>query len=110
MKPIWMPLYVGDYLKDTRHLSTQEHGAYFLLLIDMWTKGGSLPDSDPDLARIAGLSLSDWSATRSRIDPFFDVANGVWTHSRITKELDRALKQHESRKLGAKKTNYKRWG
>ena len=41
-----MQIWTDAYLGDTSHLSTTEHGAYFLLLMAMWRNGGSLPNDD----------------------------------------------------------------
>lgn len=40
---IWMPITIGDYLKDTTHFSCLEHGAYFLILMDLWVHDGKVP-------------------------------------------------------------------
>jgi len=79
----WMPLYVADYLADTRRLSTLEHGAYMLLIMDYW-RNGSLPDDDRKLARIVGLALDEWMEIREAIADLFHEG---WTHKRIDAEL-----------------------
>lgn len=50
----WMRFFPADYLADTRRLTTEQHGAYLLLLMDSWSSG-ALPDDDAVLARVAGL-------------------------------------------------------
>jgi len=81
--PLWMPLYVRDYLADTRELSTLEHGAYLLLIMNYWQKGG-LPTEDAKLAKIAGMSLKQWLRIKPTIGKLF---SSRWEHKRIDKEL-----------------------
>lgn len=107
-----MPLYVGDYLKDTMHLSTEEHGAYMLLLMASWTRGGRFPDDDVVIARLAASDLRAWRRMRPVIAPFFEIEAGEWFHPRVLRELERAHKLSEKRKvvgsLGGKASASKR--
>lgn len=89
----WMPLYVADYLADTGHLTGAEHGAYLLLIMHYWQKGG-LPDDDKRLASIARASLEQWADMKPVIADFF--AEG-WKHPRIDDELQSAEKAYERR-------------
>lgn len=86
-----MPLYVADYLGDTGHLSTLEHGAYMLLIMNYWQLG-ELPTNDEDLATIARLSLKDWLRMRAKISRLFQAG---WRHKRIDAEIAAADKKYE---------------
>lgn len=99
----WMPMYWGDYLRDTSHLSTQEHGAYLLLIGHYWTTGKPLPDNDLQLARIARLSSAVWRRMRDTLAAFFTIANGFWNHRRIDDELQRAKEFIEKQIANGKK-------
>ncbi|HEV3371159.1 MAG TPA: YdaU family protein [Xanthobacteraceae bacterium] len=88
----WMPLYVGDYLRDTRDLNTLQHGAYLLLIMHYW-QHDALPTDDARLAAIAGLSVAQWRRIREPVQAKF--AEG-WRHKRVEAELaklDRAVMQ-----------------
>jgi uncharacterized protein YdaU (DUF1376 family) len=88
----WMPLYVGDYLRDTRDLNTLQHGAYLLLIMHYW-QHDALPTDDARLAAISGLSVAQWRRIREPVQAKF--AEG-WRHKRIEAELaklDRAVMQ-----------------
>lgn len=86
---IWMPLYTGDYLRDTTRLTTEQHGAYLLLIMDYWTNGPP-PDNDAILAQITRMSLEAWSNASSTIRAFFEHQDGVLIHHRINKEIEAA--------------------
>jgi uncharacterized protein YdaU (DUF1376 family) len=92
-----MPLYVADYLADTRRLSTLEHGAYLLLIMDYW-QNGSIPDDDRSLARIVGLTAKEWGAVKPAIQTLF---YDGWKHKRIDNELRRAEEKSQSARSSA---------
>ena len=65
-----MPMYWDAYLADTTHLTTEEHGAYMLLLAAMWRRNGWVPDDDKDNARILGLTPAKWRKIKARLSGF----------------------------------------
>lgn len=108
---IWMPLYIGDYLADTMHLTTEQHGAYILLIMAYWKNGGPLPGTQSALASICRLSGDAWSNAQAMLVNFFriDPATGEWVHDRIDKELADATGNKERRVSKAKAAAEARW-
>ncbi len=95
----WMPLYVGDYLGDTGHLTTAQHGAYLLLMMHYWRKG-ELPDDDRQLCKIAKLPLKTWCQYRATLQDFFYEG---WKHKRIDAELAKMMRVSEKRAIAGQK-------
>jgi uncharacterized protein YdaU (DUF1376 family) len=105
---IWMPVYIGDYLADTMHLSTEQHGAYLLLLFHLWRRG-TLQDDDVVLAQITGLARSAWSTTRLVLAEFFQIQDGLWHQSRLERERIRVAAKQQSKSSKAKLAASRRW-
>lgn len=105
----WMPLYVGDYLGDTQRLTTEQHGAYFLLILDYW-RNGPAPDDDAVLQAITKQERGAWKRNRPAIERLFKVADGVWRHKRIDAEIEKAKANQERRSEKAAKAAQARWG
>lgn len=95
----YMPLYVGDYLKDTRDLTAEQHGAYLLLLMDMWNRNGALPNNAKVLARITGISPKRWPSVWSAIGSMFIDDGDFLSHKRVDLELQKADQISQKRKL-----------
>lgn len=85
----YFKLYPSDFAGDTLHLSTEEMGAYFLLLIALWNAGGQLPNEPKLLARIARVSLRSWPPRWAALASFFEIKGGVIAHSRLTPEREK---------------------
>ena len=100
---VWMPLYWGDYLASTAHLSTEEHGAYLLLIGAYWQAGGPLVDDDRRLARITRLSLRRWKVVRETLVEFFTIRAQKWHLKRIDDELSETKKRYLNRSESGKK-------
>lgn len=101
---LWMPLYPGDYLRDTTALSTEMHGAYFLLLLHYWVNGPP-DDDDEQLAAITRLPLDRWKLMRPRLARFFQIGDGRWSQKRVEIELEKARRLSEQRRRAGKKGN-----
>lgn len=98
-KRAWMPLYVGDYLGDTGHLTTTQHGAYLLLMMHYWRKG-ELPDDDKQLSKITKLPLKVWTEYRETLQDFF---YDGWRHKRIDAELRKMMTVSAKRAIAGQK-------
>jgi uncharacterized protein YdaU (DUF1376 family) len=109
---IWMPLYIGDYLADTMHLTTEQHGAYLLLIMAYWKNGGALSSNDSRLAATCRLSIDAWSMHKHTLASFFDTWSDpeLWILVRAEKEMEKAGNNQEKRTLRAQKAAAARWG
>lgn len=97
----WMPLYIGDYLADTMHLTGAEHGAYLLLIMHYW-RNGPLPDDDKTLCSIARISRKEWTADIGpAVRQFFTLENGALHQKRVDKELAKASDNSDKRRAAA---------
>lgn len=102
MKRPWMPLYIGDYLGDTGHLTTTQHGAYLLLMMHYWLKG-ELPDDDKQLSKITKMPLKFWVEYRPILQDFF---YDGWKHKRIDDELRKTNAIREKRAAAGAKGGF----
>jgi uncharacterized protein YdaU (DUF1376 family) len=103
-----LTLWTDAYLSDTRHLSTVEHGAYLLLLMEAWRRPHcDLPDDDQILSRLAGLAPKEWAKVKPVIMEFWtrDGRRKTWSQKRLVKERDAARKRSKS----ASDNSSKRW-
>lgn len=100
---IFMPLYVGDYDRDTADLSFEEHGFYQAILRALWVRGGCLklaPSTAQSseqagdklkLARILRTDVETFSRLWPSVERFFIVRqDGTFFQKRLSHELNKA--------------------
>lgn len=98
----YMQLYVADYLADTMHLTTEEHGAYLLLIFNYWQTGKPIPVSR--LARITRLSNERWTDVERSLGEFFNERDNEWIHDRIERDLE-AVRATQEQRIAAGKAS-----
>jgi uncharacterized protein YdaU (DUF1376 family) len=83
-----MPVFTDALIGDTLHLSTEEFGAYCLLLFSTWRNNGrALADDDISLARICRVTETRWRRSlRVKLVGFFDISDGHWHQGRLERE------------------------
>lgn len=93
----YMQLYIADYLADTMHLSTEEHGAYLLLMFNYWQTGKPIPKNR--LAKIARVSDSRWAELETALSEFFEDDGDSWVHLRIERDIETVVSSPRGKKL-----------
>lgn len=87
----WFRFNVGDYLADTLHFTSLQHGIYILLLLHAYKHGGQIPGSPAELARIARIENN---FTRRLMAPVLGLFErhpmGGYSHKRVLQELEHA--------------------
>lgn len=104
----WMPWYVADYLADTTHLSTERHGAYCLMIMAAWKRGGLLPKDDQQLAEITKLGTTKWRASKDVLLELFRDTGTAYAHKRVTEEWNKAQAISEKKSAAGAKGGTKK--
>lgn len=95
----FMQLYPSDYLGKTMDLTTEQHGAYLLILMTMWQHDAKLPSDPKKLARIARMSPAKFKSVWAEISRFFDDDGVSITNPRMTKERKKAQEKSQKRAI-----------
>lgn len=101
----YLPLYTGDYLRDTQHLSMSEHGAYLKLIMYCWDQKGPAPLDERRLMGIVNArSTDEIEAMRRVLAEFFVRMDDGHYNTRLQREIERAgsisAARSEAGKLG----------
>lgn len=90
--------HIGDYLKDTAHLSLLEHGVYGRMLDVYYTREAPIPSAQVE--RLIGVrTKEEREALRNVVAEFFQVDGDVLRHGRCDREVERY--QQKQRKASA---------
>ena len=96
--------HIGDYLKDTAHLSLLEHGVYGRLLDVYYTRECGIDAAD--VARLIGVRTKDEKAALAIVlDDFFILESGVYVQARCDREIER----YQDKQAKAKRSADARW-
>ena len=99
----FMPLYTGDYLRDTRHLTPMRHGVYLLLMMQCWDQKGPLPLDEQECAGIANCrSHDEIDGLRYVLAKYFIKMDDGWYNKRIAEEIAKAEGLSAVRSIGGK--------
>lgn len=87
--------HLGDYAKQTRHLSMLEHGAYNLLLDRYYATEEGIPADQAH--RLAGArTKEERDAVDAVLAEFFTLKDGVWIKNRVEEEIASARHKIET--------------
>ncbi len=87
--------HLGDYAKDTAHLTMIEHGAYTLLLDRYYSDESGI--AAEDVYRVTrARTAAEKRAVDAALREFFIFCDGVWTHRRVEAEIKKFADKRRS--------------
>jgi len=97
--------YPGDYAKKTARLTLAQHGAYTLLLDEIYVSESPLPAGLDDLYRICrAMTKPEQDAVRTVADAFFPIGgDGLRHNQRAAEEMAAAAPAIEAARLNGRK-------
>ena len=100
----YYPFNIGDYRRDTSHLSLLEHGVYRQLLDSYYLSEKPLPFDEKILFRQNKIKTEKEKSTAKYIlQEFFTQIDGEWFHSGCSKVIEKYKEKSEKAKASAEK-------
>lgn len=100
----YYPHHIGDYQRDTAHLSVTEHGVYRLLLDHCYATERPLPADHGTLCRIIRAnSKSERDAIATVTAQFFQATPDGLTHKRVAEEITEYARLKERNRTNGQK-------
>lgn len=100
----YFKFHIGDYRRETQHLTLLEHGVYMNLMATYYTNEEPLPRDERQLFRLAGARTDEEKqAVLDVISEFFKQTETHWVHSRIDFELQKYQARAEINRENGKK-------
>jgi uncharacterized protein YdaU (DUF1376 family) len=88
--------YIGDFQRDTGHLSLAERGAYRAMLDHHYATEQPLPIAVSEICRlVAAQTKIERAAVRRILDEFWTCENTGWVNQRALREIAKAAHQRE---------------
>jgi uncharacterized protein YdaU (DUF1376 family) len=99
----YYPHHIGDYRRDTSHLSLLEHGIYRQLLDTYYLSEQPLPTDIAVVCRkVSARSEEEKKLVESILNEFFKLTEAGWIQSRCDREIDAYLGKVEVAKENGK--------
>jgi len=105
----WMAFNVDDYVTNTMHLTTRQHGAYILLICAAWKARGVLPGADAALMTTARMTPKEWREDAPILKAFLTRRGDAWVHERVEFEWKDAQALIAAKSRAGKAGARKRW-
>lgn len=100
--------HLGDYARDTGHLSMLEHGAYCLLLDRYYATEAGIPaDQTHRIAR--ARTRDEKAAVDVVLGEFFKLVDGVWMNGRAEEEIARNKRKQAALKDLRERDEYRKF-